>query len=290
MNYRIAAACILILTALGLGVLVQQSFRAREAAREQANAALMTYVIVAAHPLPAGTLARESDFKPAIVWKSKLPNGAILWSADSVASMNGALVRQYIDAGELVTHAEILRPHDRGFLAAVLEPGTSAISVPVDIVSGVSGLIWPGDHVDVLLTETMQADETPLADRVFSEQILRDARVIAIGQNIVQGAQGDPHATAAASPNLYRTVTLEVSPCGAQTVVVAEQLGQLSLVVRSAHSATVATSQNPAEPACAGAGTVYASTVSPALAQNQRPVGQQINLIEGSSRTELTLP
>ncbi|MBW4036091.1 MAG: Flp pilus assembly protein CpaB, partial [Proteobacteria bacterium] len=238
---------------------------------------------VAAHPLPAGTLAREADFTGELILKTRSPAGAIPYTAAAVASLNGALVRHYVESGGLVTRADILRPRDRGFLAAVLRPGTRAISVPVNVVSGVSGLIWPGDHVDILLTETMPAT-TPRADQVFSELVLRDIRVIAIGQNIVQGAAGNPQATAAASATLYQTVTLQVSPRAAQKIVVAQQLGSLSLIVRSAHTPTGDTADTG--PATA----VYASTVSPALARSSHPVGQRINVIEGSNRREVVLP
>ena len=53
--------------------------------------------------------------------------------------------------------ADVLRPRDRGFLAAVLAPGTRAVSIAVDPVSGVGGLIWPGDRVDVILTQEIPA-------------------------------------------------------------------------------------------------------------------------------------
>ena len=50
----------------------------------------------------------------------------------------------------------LLRPRDRGFLASVLAPGTRAVSIAVDAVSGVSGLVWPGDHVDIVLTHEIE--------------------------------------------------------------------------------------------------------------------------------------
>ncbi|SIQ71885.1 MULTISPECIES: Flp pilus assembly protein CpaB [Acidiphilium] len=284
MNLRLVAAGVLIVAALGLGLIAEQSFHAAAAAKRSASAQLMTDIIVAAHPLPAGTLAREADFTGELILKTRRPAGAIPYTEAAVASLNGALVRHYVESGGLVTRADILRPRDRGFLAAVLRPGTRAISVPVNVVSGVSGLIWPGDHVDILLTETMPTATTPRADQVFSELVLRDIRVIAIGQNIVQGAAGNPQATAAASATLYQTVTLQVSPRAAQKIVVAQQLGSLSLIVRSAHTPTGDTADTG--PATA----VYASTVSPALARSSHPVGQRINVIEGSNRREVVLP
>lgn len=284
MNMRVIAALVLIVAAIGLGVLAEQTLHHRAAARAAAATGPIAQIIVAAHPLPAGTLARETDFAISAVSTRKIPSGAIRYTKATIASLNGALIRDYIEAGAVVPRADILRPRDRGFLAAVLQPGARAISIPVNIVTGVSGLIWPGDHVDMLLTENVAGGTTPVADRIFTSIVLHDIRVIAIGQNIVQGAAGNPKASAAASRQLYRTVTLEVTPLQAEKIVVAQRLGILSLIVRAARARLA--SDGPAS----ADGTVFASTVSPALAQSTRPVGQRINLIQGGTRQEVSLP
>ena len=65
--------------------------------------------------------------------------------------------------------ADVLRPRDRGFLASVLAPDSRAISINVDAESGVSGLIWPGDYVDVVLTQVN--DKADPAHRALSETV-----------------------------------------------------------------------------------------------------------------------
>ena len=112
---------------------------------------------VAAHPLPAGTLAREEDFTVRSVSPNSVPSGAIIDTPEVRIGLRGSLVRTFLDTGSLVTSQNVLRPRDRGFLASVLAPGTRAISIKVDAESGVSGLIWPGDYVDVVLTQCRQA-------------------------------------------------------------------------------------------------------------------------------------
>lgn len=284
MNIRVIAAVVLILAALGLGFLAEQVFSHRAAARAAEAAGPVTQVIVAAHPLPAGTLARETDFTVAVVRGRPAPPNAIIYSKAAIDSLNGALIRDYIETGALISRSDILRPRDRGFLAAVLRPGARAISIPVNIVTGVSGLIWPGDHVDLLLTENVAGGTTPIADQIFSNIVLHDIRVIAIGQSIVQGAAGNPKASAAASNQLYQTVTLEVTPLQAQKIVVAQRLGTLSLIVRAARARLAGGDPRAADT------TVFASTVSPALARSTRPIGQNINLIQGGSRQVISLP
>lgn len=289
MNFRIIIAAVMLAAAVGLGILTEQAMHHRAIARIAAQTkhahGPVTEIVVASHALPAGTLARETDFTESAVAVDKVPTDAIRYTKADLGSLNGALIRDYIEAGAIVPRSVILRPRDRGFLAAVLQPGARAISIPVDIVTGVSGLIWPGDHVDLLLTENVNGGTTPIADHIFTNIVLQDIRVIAIGQNIVQGAAGNPKARAAASARLYRTVTLEVTPLQAEKIVVAQRLGSLSLIVRAARPRLAREG-----PAVAADNTVYASTVSPALAQSTRPIGQRMNLIQGGSRQEVSLP
>ena len=93
-----------------------------------------------------------------------VPSGAILDTPDARIGLRGSLVRKFLDAGSPVTSQDVLRPRDRGFLASVLAPDSRAISIKVDADSGVSGLIWPGDYVDVVLTQVI--DKADLAHDV----------------------------------------------------------------------------------------------------------------------------
>jgi len=116
---------------------------------------------VAARPLPAGTLAREEDFTVRSVSPDSVPSGAIIDTPEVRIGLRGSLVRTFLDTGSLVTSQNVLRPRDRGFLASVLAPGTRAISIKVDAESGVSGLIWPGDYVDVVVTHSATPTAAP---------------------------------------------------------------------------------------------------------------------------------
>ena len=147
---------------------------------------------------------------------------------------------------------------DRGFLASVLAPDSRATSIKVDEESGVSGLIRPGDYVDVLLTQVFEKGET--ARRALSETILRNVRVIAIDQEIVQGGRGPSAATGKPS----QTVSLELSPEQVNKVTVARQIGKLSLTVRSAIDQV--DTGNP--------GAMSSCDVSPELARQNAVAGQ----------------
>jgi pilus assembly protein CpaB len=183
---------------------------------------------VAARPLPRGTLARDEDFTVRSVLPERVPAGAILETPDSKAGLPGSLVRKFVDAGKAVTLDDILRPRDRGFLASVLAPDSRAISIKVDEESGVSGLLRPGDYVDVVLTQVFEKADA--ARRALSETVLRKVRIIAIDQEIAQGGRS----ISATAGKLPQTVSLELTPEQVKKVTVAKQLGTLSLAVRAA--------------------------------------------------------
>jgi pilus assembly protein CpaB len=183
---------------------------------------------VAARPLSKGTLAREEDFVVRSVPPERLPAGAILETPDSKAGLPGSLVRKFVDVGSPITLQDVLRPRDRGFLASVLAPDSRAISIKVDEESGVSGLIRPGDYVDVLLTQVFEKADP--ARRAMSETVLANVRVIAIDQEIVQGGR----TITSVAGKQAQTVSLELAPDQVKKVTVAKQIGTLSLAVRAA--------------------------------------------------------
>jgi pilus assembly protein CpaB len=173
---------------------------------------------VAARPLPVGTLAREKDFAVRSVRSDSVPTGAIRNTPDATTRLHGSLVRKFLDAGSPVTSQDISHP---GFLASELAPDSRAISIKVDAESSVSSLIQRGDYVDVVSTQVIE--KADLAHGTLSETVLHKVRILAIDQD--------------GRANKERTVSLEIPPEQANVmgkIAVAEQLGKLSLVVRSA--------------------------------------------------------
>jgi pilus assembly protein CpaB len=137
----------------------------------------------------------------------------------------GAVLRRPSAEGEPITYGNIVKPGERGFLAAVLDPGLRAVSVPVDEASSNAGLIFPGDHVDLILTQKL--GEEGEAERQVSETVLEDVRVLAMGRRL-RSEEGEE-----ASGGQARTATLEVTPAGAEKVALTTELGKLSLSLRS---------------------------------------------------------
>jgi pilus assembly protein CpaB len=210
---------------------------------------------VAAHPLPAGTLAREEDFTVRSVSPDSVPSGAIIDTPEVRIGLRGSLVRTFLDTGSLVTSQNVLRPRDRGFLASVLAPGTRAISIKVDTESGVSGLIWPGDYVDVVLTHPAMpvvqhgmTSQASWSSPGVIETVLRNVRIIAIDQEIMQGV---PTTNATAGKETH-TVSLQLAPEQVEKITAAQHLGKLSLAARAVEQQETV-----------GSGPMFSGDVSP---------------------------
>ena len=280
MSLRLVVVALILTTVLALGGMAWRLSQPAHPAAVGAPAAppppLMLNYLTAAHALPAGTLAREEDYAVRTAVSSDVPAAAIIDTPAARAALRGALIRRYLDSGAAITAGDILRPRDRGFLAAVLAPGSRALSIGVDAVSGVAGLIWPGDRVDVILTQQMDAAGLAPGQRVLGETVLRDIRVIAVDQEIVQGAP----ATANVTGRLARTVTLQVTAAQAERLAVAERLGRLSLAMRAAADA--------AQPTPFDGRAVYGGDVSPALAGAVPAPAGRVQVIEGNQRSEVT--
>src|SRR5438034_376058 len=163
---RLSIIMVLVLATAALGLIAYNMNLPKAVVQvtENTPAPPTTGYFVAARPLPRGTLAREEDFAVRSVPSDSVPTGAILDTPDARIGLRGSLVRKFLDAGSLVTSQDVLRPRDRGFLANVLAPDSRAISIKVDAESGVSGLIWPGDYVDVVLTQVIDKADLDKAD------------------------------------------------------------------------------------------------------------------------------
>ncbi len=251
----------------------------------------MVSVIATAHPLRAGSLLQPGDLGLRQVPEDKVPPGAELDTPEARNALVGAMVRRMLGERDVIAGDDVLRPGDRGFLAAVLAPGSRAISVAVDAVSGEAGLIWPGDRVDLILTQTIEATDQTLGHRVSGETVLADVRVIAVDQQLVQGGQASnplPNRGPAS-----RTITLEVTPQNAARIAVATRLGKLLVVLRAAQPALLAEAEIP--PVAAGApalskavagGPVWGGDVSQALHTDIAPHSTELRLYQGTKQAE----
>jgi pilus assembly protein CpaB len=138
-------------------------------------------VLVATKALPVGTILGPDSIK-FVAWPKDLVEGAYFKKEDTdLGKLQGTVVRFAIPAGQPLTQGALVKPGDRGFLAAALAPGMRAVTVPVSAQAAVAGFIFPGDRVDLILTQTVAGggDGPPLK---ASETVLRNLRVLATDQ------------------------------------------------------------------------------------------------------------
>jgi pilus assembly protein CpaB len=186
-------------------------------------------VLVAKKALPVGTIidADSFTFQP---WPKELMQSAyyVDGAPDSdPRKLLGTVVRYQITAGQPVTRGSLVGPEDRGFLAAALGPGMRAVTVPVNASGSVAGFVFPGDHVDMVLTQQVSGGGQGPALKV-SETIIRNLRVLATDQRLSE--KNDDGKTVIKT---FSNVTLEVTPRIAEKIAVAQSLGSLTLSLRS---------------------------------------------------------
>jgi pilus assembly protein CpaB len=194
-------------------------------------------VIVATRALPVGTIVTADAFRYQ-PWPKELIEEAYFikkdGEPDATEQLIGTVVRNPITAGQPITQGALVSPGDRGFLAAALGPGMRAVSVPVSALTGVSGFVFPGDRVDLVLTQNISPDNndnTRSAGLAFkvSETVIRNLRVLAVDQRSTPTVDEKGNTV----PSKYKLVTLEVTPRIAEKIAVAQTIGTLSLSLRS---------------------------------------------------------
>jgi pilus assembly protein CpaB len=164
---------------------------------------------------------------------------------DSVGSIDdvvkGTVVRSPLASGQPITNAAIVHGNAVGLMAAMLNPGMRAISLPINTDSGAGGFILPNDRIDLILIRKGDAN------RVTSSTLLTDVRVLAVDQTFKQDKD--------TKTVIGKTATLEVTPVQAEQVAKAQGQGTLSLSLRPLVSGDSAMASNAPAPASHGSGS-----------------------------------
>jgi pilus assembly protein CpaB len=228
---------------LGRSYLEAQRLAALEAQRQQpAPQQPSTMVLVAKGNLTAGQFVRPENLRWQPWPNEGIAPSYVVQGQRQLEDFIGAVVRSAIGDGEPVTETRLVRPRDRGFLAAVLTPGYRAVTVNVSPSSGISGFLFPGDHVDLILTMTLKSGDisstkeeckwkqgvsvctksSGASERVnrVAETVLKDVRVLATDQRA-----DDQNKDIV----IAKTATLEVTPKQAEVIAVTGDVGKMSL-------------------------------------------------------------
>ena len=208
--------------ALVLMATAPEPVRIREAVAPPPASPPTDEILIALVDLPTGRAIGEAD----VAWQKWpsahiQPNMIARRQGEAPSDLRGTYVRQPIAAGDPVRRDRLLRTgRASGYLAATLQQGLRAVAIPIDPqgLSSAGGFIQPNDRVDVVKI-SRDADGNGF-DSQSVQTILLNARVLAIGQNMVE------RATSAT------TATLEVTPEQGEMLILAQRTSQLTLVLR----------------------------------------------------------
>ena len=186
-------------------------------------------VLAAARALAVGTLLADEHLTEAGIEEDLIMRRHIeTEDLDQDEMPHGYVVREAIAAGAPVTWTSLVGPRQRGFLAAVLRPGMRALTVKLGAGTRHSGLVDPGDRVDVVLTAHSRERSR---QNVLARTILEDVRVVAVDRRIGSGA-GSAEGGGEVERKEIVTATLEVLPSQTGLLALGELEGELSLAVR----------------------------------------------------------
>jgi pilus assembly protein CpaB len=175
------------------------------------------HIVIAAESLPYGAAVTAENVSEIPWFTTKLPEGAFA-TKDELLAGGRRTVLYPLKQGEPVLRSKVTGAGQRASLAAVLEEGKRAVTVRVDDVRGVAGFVLPGDFVDIV----MIADEVSSKRQSYSDILLEHVKVLAIDQ-IANEAED--------KPTVARAVTLEVAKEQAQKILLASNVGKLSLIL-----------------------------------------------------------
>lgn len=185
--------------------------------RSQRSAAPVTIRIVAAvDALPAGTPLASQNLK-IVDWPASIPLSGAFSKPEQVV---GRSLIYPVSANQPLIQNDLAAPGSGMGLSVKIPDGMRAISIRSNDVVGVAGFLYPGSHVDVLLTYRPDNAASPL-----TQTILQDVSVLTAGQTLEPDPKG--------KPQTVNVVTLLLSPRDAQKLVLATQQGSVQFVLRN---------------------------------------------------------
>lgn len=236
---RIVVLAVALVAGLGAALLVRKPSNA-PAPVAKVETAPTVPVLVAAADIPVGNTVSANDMRWLDWPLASVPAGVLRRdeAPEAEKELTGQVARFQILGSEPMRREKLMKTDGTGFLSAVLPAGRRAVAINVERSGATTagGFILPNDRVDVIRTD-QQSGRDGAADTYVSETLLRNIRVLAIGQN-VQERNGEKVVVG-------ETATLELEPRQVEIVVEAQKSGSLSLALRSLKDA--GEPANPAE-------------------------------------------
>ncbi|QDZ08652.1 Flp pilus assembly protein CpaB [Sphingomonas panacisoli] len=179
----------------------------------------MVKVAVARVPLEFGTVITPDKVNLIDLPQDALPEGTFSTIPQLLPANGSRVALRPMAVNEPILRSKISGEGGRAAISAVLKPDMRAAAVRVSDVAGVGGFVLPGDVVDVLVTRTPMNNN---GGGQITDILLQKIRVIAIDQDASDSTD---------KPVVGKTATLEVSQIDSQKLALAQQVGQISLVL-----------------------------------------------------------
>ncbi len=181
-------------------------------------------VYVANQPLAYGHTLTTEDVR-LVEWpKNSVPEGAFFKKEELFAEDKDKprVVRRAMEKNEAILAVKVSEPGKPAGLTSQLEPGMRAFAIKVDVASGVSGFLRPGDRVDVYWSGGIARLSSDKGVREFTKMIEAGLKLIAVDQS----AYSDDD-----KANIARTVTVAARPDQVAKLAQAQATGKLSLAL-----------------------------------------------------------
>lgn len=176
----------------------------------------MVPVVAAARDLPQGERLGRSTVTLRRIPRKFLPPDYI--APARVRDVEGMAFRIPLVAGQVISHGFLTRDFNeaQGGFSEIISPGMRALTFPVDVMSGVGGLLNPGDRIDLIMSI-----RSVTSNELVTLPLLQDLQILAVGDSFV-----------GANNQRYQHITLEVSPRNSARILQARQEGALTAVLR----------------------------------------------------------
>jgi len=212
MNFRRLAVALLVALLLSGAVTF---FLSRKLTSHNSHATVLRYV-APARALQAGEVLKPEDLA-LVEWPSTL---ALPGAFSKIADLAGRAVIYPLATSQPILDSYLAAPGSGIGLTVKIPEGMRATSVKSDEVVGVAGFLFPGSHVDVLVTFRSDRFPTPA-----TQIVLQDVEVLTIGQKLEPDPQG--------KPENVNVVTLLLTPEDSQKLVLASTQGTVQFVLRN---------------------------------------------------------
>ncbi len=200
------------------GYVTQYQMQLAQARQLENQIVATAEVYVLVNPLRYGQKLKKEDVR-LVRWPAEAIPEGVFTAEDDLFPPNTEELRsvtRVMEAGEAVMRVKVTEPGQDAGVGARLAPGMRAFALRVDVASGVSGFVRPGDRVDVYWTGRPPGLEVGDITQLIDSNV----RIIAIDQTADEDRD---------SPLVARTVTIEATPQQVAALAQAQATGRLQL-------------------------------------------------------------